>query len=68
MTRARPFQARVPGGLASKGTLQPSGLLKEDGMEKTSEHPIKPGDPPGVVPKSAPHWAPNLKLNPASVT
>ena len=29
-------------------------------MEKTSGWPIKPGEPPLTVPKSALHWAPNL--------
>ena len=47
MTGVQPFQARVSGDLASKGILQPSTLLKVAGGEKTSEHPIEPGNPVG---------------------
>ena len=59
MTRAWPFQARVPRGLASKGILQPYTLSKEAGVEKISVSNQVRG-PTGAIPKSAPHWVLNL--------
>ena len=50
MTRARPFQARVPGDMVSKAIIQPSTLLKEAGMEKILEHLIKSGYPQELCP------------------
>ena len=38
------FTGKVPSDLASKRILLPPTLLKEAGMEKTSEHLIKPGN------------------------
>ena len=59
MTGAQPFQARVPGGLASKGTLQPYTLSKEAGVEKISVSDQVRGRI-GAIPKSAPHCVLNL--------
>ena len=60
MTRAQPFQSRVPGDLASEGIIQPSTLLQEAGMEKASG-PKQAGDLPGAVSKSALPWTPKLR-------
>lgn len=49
MTRAQPFQSKVPGDLASEGIIQPSTLLQEAGMEKASG-PKQAGALPGASP------------------